>query len=57
MESNLTKVITLKTFAYVSHSNKPNLSLINFQSIKHKENIILDFLLSNEIDLTLSTET
>ena len=59
MESNLMliKIMYLKFFAPVYHSNKLNLSLINVQSIKPKENIILDFLLSNEIDLTLTTET
>ena len=55
MESNLIKISTLKPFTSVYHSNKLNSSLINVQSIKPKENIKLDFLLSNEIDLTLST--
>ena len=57
LESNLIRISALKTIASVYHSNKLNLSLINVQSIKPKENIILDFLQSNEIDLTLTTET
>ena len=55
MESNLIEISTLKTFASINHSNKLNLSVINVQSIKPKENVILYFLLSNEIDLTLIT--
>ena len=57
MESDLIKISSLKTFTSIFHSYKLNLSLINVQSIKPKENIILYFLLSNEIDLTLATET
>ena len=57
MESNLIKISPLKTFTPIYHSNKLDLSLINVQSIKPKENRIPDFLLSNEIDLTLTIET
>ena len=57
MESNLIKITTLKTFTSVYQSNKLSMSLINVQLIKPKENIIFDFLLSNEIDLTITTGT
>ena len=55
-ESNLVKISILNTFASIYHSNKLILSLVNVQSIKPQENIILDFLLRNEIDSTLTTE-
>ena len=57
MKSNPIKIITLITFASVYHSNKLNMGVINVQSIKPKEKIILDSLLSKEISLTLTTET
>ena len=57
MESNLIKISTLKTFTSIYHSSKLNLNPIIVQSIKPKENIVLDFLLINEIDLMLATET
>ena len=57
MESNLINISTLKAFTSIYHSNELNLSLINVQSIKPKENIILDFLLGYKVDLTVTTDT
>ena len=47
----------IKTFLSIYYSNKLDWSLIIVQSIKPKGNIILHFLLHNEIDLTLITKT